>query len=121
MDATDPTTKGSDSSKKVSTVNETSEMPSGSANSTARYYLIPCSRPPRKFNKRHDLCDTEFNEYVEMHAGEDYKTPVLMANSVLLEIFGENWEEFLKSKGAIVEDHKDLPACQGGWTERNKM
>ena len=114
MDAKDPTTKGSDSSKEVSTVNETSEMPSGSANSTARYYMIPSPRPPRKLKKRHDMSEAEYNEYVEMHAGEDYKSPVLMANSVLQEIFGENWEEFLKSKGAIVEDHKDLPACQRG-------
>jgi len=65
-------------------------MPSGSANSTARYYMIPYPRPPRKLKKRHDMSDAEFNEYVEMHAGEDYNTPILMANSVLLEIFGEN-------------------------------
>ena len=58
------------------------------------------------------MSDAEFNEYVEMHAGEDYNTPFLMDNSVLLEIFGENWEEFFRAKGAIVEDHKDLPASQ---------
>ena len=90
MKAKDPTTKGSSSSQKVATTNETSEMLTGSANSTATYYLILLSPNPRKFNKRHDLNNAEFNEYIEMRACEDGNTTILITNSVLPEIFGEN-------------------------------
>ena len=49
-----------------------------------------------------DLTEAEYNEYLENRGCED-NSPILVAPSVMEELFGQNWEEFLKANGAMAE------------------
>ena len=50
-----------------------------------------------------DLTEPEYNEYLENRGCEDNRSPILVAPSVMEELFGQNWEAFLKAKGAMAE------------------